>query len=380
MHKTGIEAFYIQKDGKRLQYGFTTGTCAAAAAKAATALLLTGKAPETVRIATPKGIDLDLKVLEPTRGDGFASCAVQKHSGDDPDVTDGVLVFARVSFSDVPGIRIDGGEGVGRVTKPGLKQAIGEAAINPVPREMIRAAVEEAAEQAETPTGLSVVISVPEGVALAEKTFNPRLGIVGGISILGTSGVVEPMSEDALIDSIVLEIKQRKALGDALLILTPGNYGADFLKDVYGVSDERVVKCSNYIGKALDAAIDAGFQRVLLVGHIGKFVKLSGGIMNTHSKEGDCRAELMAAAALKAGADADTARAMFDCVTTDEMLRILEERGLLRQTMDTLQERIDFALRARVKGQITCGAIVFTGGSRKLLETETARQWTEEGL
>ena len=188
------------------------------------------------------------------------------------------------------------------------------------------------------------------------------------------------MSEDALVDSIVLEIRQRKALGDTLLILTPGNYGADFLQEKYGVPDERIVKCSNYVGKALDAAIDAGFERALLVGHIGKFVKLSGGIMNTHSREGDCRAELMAAAALRAGADADTARAMFDCVTTDEMLRILGERSILRETMDVLMQRIDFSLRARVKGQIACGAIVFTGGGTELLQTGAAREWTKERL
>ena len=378
MHKTGIEDCFVQKDGKKLRFGYTTGTCAAAAAKAATLLLLTGTAPKSVSIRTPKGIDLDLEVLEPALADGKASCAIKKSSGDDPDVTDGVLVYACVGFSDAPGIGIDGGVGVGRVTKPGLKQAIGEAAINPVPREMIRQAVEEAAETCEAPQNLSVVISIPEGVALAEKTFNPRLGIEGGISILGTSGIVEPMSEDALIDSIVLEIRQKKALGEQRLILTPGNYGADFLSEAYGFSDERVVKCSNYIGKALDAAIDAGFSEALLVGHIGKFVKLSGGLMNTHSREGDCRAELMAAAALRAGADADTARAMFDCVTTDEMLRILEERGLLEGTMGALKERIEFSLNARVKGQITLGVIVFTGAGRELFKTETARAWTEE--
>ena len=377
MHKTGIEDYTVQKDGKRLRYGYTTGTCAAAAAKAATQLLLTGATPKTVRIDTPKGISLDLEVLEPKILDGTASCAIRKSSGDDPDVTDGVLVYAAVSAAERPGILIDGGVGVGRVTKPGLKQAIGEAAINPVPREMIRRAVEEAAEECEPPKGLSVVISIPEGVALAEKTFNPRLGIEGGISILGTSGIVEPMSEDALVDSIVLEIRQRKALGDTRLILTPGNYGADFLKERYGVSDERIVKCSNYIGKALDAAIDAGFSEALLVGHIGKFVKLSGGIMNTHSREGDCRAELMASAALLSGADADTARAMFDCVTTDEMLRVLEERGALENTLRMLKTRTEFALSARTKGQITCGAIVFTGGNRELYRTETAMLWTE---
>ena len=379
MHKTGIEEHFIEKDGKRLRFGFTTGTCAAAAAKAAAILLLSGTAPKTVPIHTPKGIDLNLPVLEPVRGDGFASCTIRKDSGDDPDVTDGVLVYAKVSVSDRQGIWIDGGEGVGRVTKPGLKQAIGEAAINPVPREMIRNAVETVAEEWEYRGGLSVVISIPAGVALAEKTFNPRLGIVGGISILGTSGIVEPMSEDALIDSIVLEVRQRRALGDMRLVLTPGNYGADFLKERYGIADERIVKCSNYIGDALQAAIEAGFFEVLLCGHIGKFVKLSGGIFNTHSKLGDHRAELMAEAAKAAGADEATQKAMFDCVTTDEMLRILGENGLLPGTMDALKTRIDAALAARFP-KLTIGVIVFTTGNTELFRNETARHRMERTI
>ena len=377
MQKTGIEAHFIEKDGKRLRFGYTPGTCAAAAAKAATALLLSGAAPETVPIRTPKGIDLTLPVLEPSLADGVAICAIRKDSGDDPDVTNGVLVYAAVSFSPVPGVAIDGGTGVGRVTKPGLKQAIGEAAINPVPREMIKNAVEEAAAEYDGEGGFSVVISIPEGVALAEKTFNPRLGIEGGISILGTSGVVEPMSEDALVDSIRLEIKQRRALGDPFLVLTPGNYGADFLNARYGLADERVVKCSNYVGDALDAAAGAGFSRVLLAGHIGKLVKLSGGFFNTHSRLGDHRAELTAAAAAEAGADEATQNAMFDCVTTDEMLRILTEKGLLPGTMRALETRIDAALRARFQ-TLSIGVIVFTTGNRELFRNETSRRMTEE--
>ncbi|MBR0507036.1 MAG: cobalamin biosynthesis protein CbiD [Clostridia bacterium] len=372
-----MEAHFIEKDGKRLRFGYTTGTCAAAAAKAATALLLSGAAPETVPIRTPKGIDLTLPVLEPSLADGVAICAIRKDSGDDPDVTNGVLVYAAVSFSPVPGVAIDGGTGVGRVTKPGLKQAIGEAAINPVPREMIKNAVEEAAAEYDGEGGFSVVISIPEGVALAEKTFNPRLGIEGGISILGTSGVVEPMSEDALVDSIRLEIKQRRALGDPFLVLTPGNYGADFLNARYGLADERVVKCSNYVGDALDAAAGAGFSRVLLAGHIGKLVKLSGGFFNTHSRLGDHRAELTAAAAAEAGADEATQNAMFDCVTTDEMLRILTEKGLLPGTMRALETRIDAALRARFQ-TLSIGVIVFTTGNRELFRNETSRRMTEE--
>lgn len=380
MDRTGIESHFIEKDGKRLRFGYTTGTCAAAAAKAAATLLFSGTAPASVPIGTPKGIDLNLPVLEPVFGNGFASCAIRKDSGDDPDVTNGVLVYARVAFSDTPGVSIDGGEGVGRVTKPGLKQAIGEAAINPVPREMIRREVEAIAEEWDHTGGLSVVISIPEGVRLAEKTFNPRLGIEGGISILGTSGIVEPMSEDALVDSIVLEIRQRKALGDARLILTPGNYGADFLNAVYGIADERVVKCSNYIGAAIEAAIEAGFSEALLAGHIGKFVKLSGGILNTHSKLGDHRAELMAKAAKAAGAPERVQAAMFDCVTTDEMLRILEENGLLAETMQTLKSRIDAALQELYGARIALGVIVFTTGNRTLLCNAHAKQWMEERI
>ena len=379
MFETGIESYYALVDGKKLRYGYTTGTCAAAAAKAATLLLLTGRAPETVNIMTPKGIGLTLPVKEASRREGAARCAVRKFSGDDPDVTDGALIAAEVSLCPEPGIRIDGGAGVGRVTKPGLKVPVGAAAINPGPRAMIEAAVKEALEETEAVPGLLVVVSVPEGAALAQKTFNPRLGILGGISILGTSGIVEPMSEEALLESIRLEIRQRKALGDRRLILAPGNYGTDFLKTAFGLSEERIVKCSNYIGKALDLAAEAGFKEVLLAGHIGKLVKLSGGIMNTHSREGDGRGELMAACALRAGADGDTARAILACVTTDEMLRILREKGLLEDAMEALGERIDLYVSARVKGALTVGVLVFSDGVGPLCTTGPAKEWVSRG-
>ena len=380
MFETGIEGHYALVDGKKLRYGYTTGTCAAAAAKAATVLLLTGRAPEAVRIHTPKGIDLRLPVEKAERDGDAARCAVRKFSGDDPDVTDGVLVYAAVRFSVAPGVHVDGGEGVGRVTKPGLKVPVGAAAINPGPRAMIERAVNEALEETEPVPGLDVVISAPEGAALAQKTFNPRLGILGGISILGTSGIVEPMSEEALIDSIRLEIRQRRALGDARLILAPGNYGMDFLRDELGVSEDRIVKISNYVGKALDAAAEAGFDQVLLAGHIGKLVKLSGGLMNTHSREGDGRAELMAACALRAGADGDTARAILDCVTTDEMLRIVREKGLLAPTMDVLAQRIDLYVSARVKGRLQVGVLVFSDGYGPLCATDPAKAWLKTSV
>ncbi len=375
MSKTGIEGHYALVYGKKLRYGFTTGTCAAAAAKGATLLLLTGHAPEVVSIHTPQGMGLRLP-LEATRLGGHrARCAVRKFSGDDPDVTDGVLVFAEVRVSPVPGIHIDGGAGVGRVTKPGLKVPVGAAAINPGPRAMIEQAVQEALEETEPVPGMDVVIELPEGAALAQRTFNPRLGIQGGISILGTSGIVEPMSEAALIDSIRLEIRQRKALGDDRLILAPGNYGTDFLKDTFSIGEERIVKISNFVGLALDAAAEAGFQEVLLAGHVGKLVKLSGGIMNTHSKEGDGRGELMAACALRAGADGDTARAILDCVTTDEMLRILREKELLLPAMEAMAQRIELYVNARGKGLLTVGVLVFSDGYGPLCATGPAREW-----
>ncbi|MEA4929090.1 MAG: cobalt-precorrin-5B (C(1))-methyltransferase CbiD [Candidatus Limiplasma sp.] len=378
MHETGIENFYKLMDGKKLRFGYTTGTCAAAATKAATLLLVTGKAAETVDIVTPKGIALKLDVLEPRLGQGIASCAIRKYSGDDPDVTDGVLVYAEVCWQREPGVTVCGGIGIGRVTKPGLKQRVGEAAINPVPMEMIRQAVSEALSDCGQAEGIRVVISIPAGVALAGKTFNPRLGIEGGISVLGTSGIVEPMSEEALVDCIRLELRQKRSLGDPKLMITPGNYGADFLGAMCGVRVTELVKCANYIGLTLDMAVAEGFTEVLLVGHVGKLIKLSGGIMNTHSKEADARAELMAACALRAGCTGDTARAILGCITTDEMLQLLQRNGLMAGAMEAAAERIDFCLRTRVKDQLTVGAVVFSNEYGTLCMTGPAKRWLEE--
>ena len=370
---------FVTKDGKRLRRGYTTGSCAAAAAKSAALMLLTGCRLESVHLTTPFGMELDLPLQDIVIDDSSVSCGVVKDSGDDPDVTDGITVYAHVEKTGNPyKIEIDGGEGIGRVTKPGLDQGIGNAAINSTPRRMITEELRQICEDSDYTGGLKVIISAPAGVEIGKRTFNPKLGIEGGISILGTSGVVEPMSEEAVIESIALEIRQRKALGDERLILTPGNFGADFLKAVYGIADERIVKCSNYVGKALESAMEAGFDQVLMAGHIGKFVKLSGGIMNTHSKEGDCRAELMASAALLAGASADTARLLFNCVTTDEMLRVLDKAGVLKSTMSSLENRIRTALESKFAGQLEIGVIVFTTGNVELFKTGTARKWLEE--
>ncbi len=373
-----IESF-ITKEGKRLRCGYTTGSCAAAAAKSAALMLLTGAALKSIHLVTPRGDELNLPLQDIVREDKYVSCGIVKDSGDDPDVTDGITVFARVEKTTIPyTVEIEGGEGIGRVTKPGLDQSVGSAAINSTPRRMITEELQQVCEDNGYTGGLKVIISAPAGTEIAKKTFNSRLGIEGGISILGTTGIVEPMSEEAVIESIALEIRQRKALGDRRLILTPGNFGTDFLKSVYGIEGQQIVKCSNYIGKALEAAVLAGFDQVLLAGHIGKFIKLSGGIMNTHSKEGDFRAELMSEAVLLAGASSETTQAMSGCATTDEMLRILHRDGVFEGTMAVLNRRIEAVLSTRFAGQLEIGVIVFTTGNIELFKTGKAQKWMEE--
>ena len=363
---------YVNVDGKPMRLGYTTGSCAAAASKAAACLLLTGHAPETVSLQTPKGIPLELPVLEPSSGEGWARCAVEKDGGDDPDVTTGTLIFSEVRLSEGAGIEIDGGEGVGRVTKPGLDQPVGAAAINSTPRRMIRENVEEVCRLADYGGGLRVVISAPGGEALAKKTFNPRLGIVGGISILGTTGIVEPMSEKALVETIRVELRQRRAEGMDVALLTPGNYGSDFLKGSLFVEERKAVQVSNFIGDALDACREFGFRGALLVGHVGKLVKIAGNMLNTHSKFGDCRVELLGAHAA-AGLPAEAVGRVLDCVSCDEALRIIGEGGVREETLRRVTERIRRNLAHRAGDDLETGAIMFSNVYGVLSETENAR-------
>lgn len=356
---------------KALRQGYTTGTCAAAAAKAAAWMLLTGQEIGHVALTLPSGGALTLEVRETERGSGYVRCAIRKDAGDDPDVTGGALVFAEVRRTDSPGIAIDGGVGVGRVTKPGLDQPVGAAAINSVPRRMIREQAEEVCRGAGWQGGLSIVISVPEGEALAKKTFNPRLGIVGGISILGTTGIVEPMSEQALVDTIRVELRQRRALGEEWALLTPGNYGADYIRDGLGIDPARAVTTSNFIGEALDLCREMGFRGALLVGHIGKLVKLAGGMWNTHSKYGDCRMEILAAHAAAAGLDCARCAAVLDCVSCDEALRVIGEplrEAVLRRVMARVAEQ----LNRRAGEDMRAGAVTFSKVYGFLAQTEKA--------
>lgn len=346
-------------NGKLLRCGYTTGACAAAAAKAAGITLFCGTPVDRVSITTPKGIVLTLDVLDIQLTDYYASCAIRKDSGDDPDVTDGTLIFARVERIS-HGITIDGGKGVGRVTKPGLDQPVGAAAINSVPREMITGELLKVAEKYGYHGGFSVIISIPCGEELAKRTFNPRLGIEGGISIIGTTGIVEPMSNQAMMDTVRLELRQLKASGACDVLLTPGNYGETFSHKSLGLSMKSHVNCANFIGDAIDGAVELGFIRILLVGHIGKLVKLGIGAVNTHSSFGDGRMETLLACALTAGAELPLLRGILDSATTDAALTLICEAGLLEKTMAELGKRIDACLSRRLPEHVTIGYLCFT--------------------
>lgn len=386
-----------------LKMGFTTGSCGAAAAKAAAEMLLSGEEIRQVYLMTPKGIELYLDVECISRAAAWVQCAVRKYSGDDPDVTDGLLVFARVErisqetdctgyedwFCDLDTparceiqwekpedsggrIFLDGGTGVGRITVPGLEQRIGQAAINRVPRKMIFNAVREICDRHDCTDSLKVVISIPEGEKTAKNTFNPRLGIRGGLSVLGTTGIVEPMSEKALTDTIFLEMKMLRENGCSYCYVVPGNYGSDFLRETLGLDRKLAVMCSNYVGETIDDAKVLGMKGMLLVGHVGKFIKLAAGVMNTHSRQADCRMEVLGAHAAMAGAGADTVCRIMACINTSEALKILRQENMLGAVMETVMKRIRFYLENRAGMNLEIGAVMFSLEDGILGTTENA--------
>lgn len=386
-----------------LRKGFTTGSCAAAAAKAACRMLLSGSEVDRISIITPKGPAFDAEILNTERAADCVKCAVRKDGGDDPDITTGALIEAEVRFAGAeectqaectgadankkaecagseaaPRVIIKGGKGVGRVTRPGLDQPVGEAAINSVPREMITREVTEVLDMFDCSEAVTVTISVPEGEELALHTFNPRLGIEGGISIIGTSGVVEPMSRQAILDTIRVELRQKRAEGHDITFISPGNYGLDFMKETYDVDLDRSVKCSNFVGETIDMICELGFSGMLLTGHIGKLVKVAGGIMNTHSREADCRMEIIAAAAVREGADTEVLGRILDCLTTEEAYGIFYEAGLSEKVSQRIMDRIMYNLDRRAGGRLDIGCIVYSKEYGQLAASDRAAGMIEE--
>ncbi len=348
----------------RLRSGFTTGTCAAAAAKAAAVMLLTGGELEHMKLITPKGTEAHLPLFHVVKSREMVSCAVKKDAGDDPDVTNQALIFASVEYvkdqkndeikrmycwyeeeAGKSPLFLTSGEGIGVVTKPGLSCPVGMPAINPVPRTMIFQGVDEARYEAGYEGSLKICIWIPEGVKLAERTFNPKLGIKGGLSVLGTTGIVKPMSEEALTATIDLELHMKAVAGVRQVILTPGNYGEAFIKESLGLSMKHGVTCSNFIGNAMEMAGKEGFDRILFVGHIGKLIKVAGGVYNTHSKYGDRRMEILwdiTSSFLKNSGQGhgELKNNILTANTMDEGVRILKEYGLLEPVMGEAVNRI----------------------------------------
>lgn len=368
---------YQFSQGKNLRCGYTTGSCATAASKAAAAMLLTGERIDSVRIDTPKGIVLNLEPLEVMLTADFASCAIRKDSGDDPDDTNGVLVYAKVEKTATPGIMIEGGIGVGRVTKPGLACAVGGPAINPTPRKMITTEVGKVMAESGYTGGLKVTISIPAGVEIAKKTFNPRLGIIGGLSVLGTSGIVEPMSEKALVETMYVEIRAQQAAGNKNLLVFFGNYGEDFTRDEMKLDLEGHVTCSNFVGELLDYAVFCGFETLLLIGHSGKLVKVAQGVMNTHSKYADCRTELFALEAMFHGASVEVGKEIYSCLTTDEVTKVLKRENIFEPVIEKVTDKIDFYMQHRVHGKIKTAALMFSNVYGILGKTKYADELVE---
>ena len=373
---------YVRSGQKLLRCGYTTGTCAALGAAGAARLLLTGHAPESVALRTPKGIVVEVAPLYCRPAGAGAECAIEKDGGDDVDVTTGLPVIAAVELlPDTTEIRISGGKGVGWVTKAGLDQPVGEAAINHVPRQMIAEALQREAESACYTGGFAVTISIEGGEEVAKRTFNPHIGVEGGLSVLGTSGIVEPMSQQAILDTIQLEMNQAalRAGSPRRLILAPGNYGLDYLHGTYPeFQTVPVVKTSNFIGDTLDMAAAARFEEVLLVGHVGKLVKVAGGIMNTHSHTADCRTELFCTHAALCGASREVCAALMNAATTDACLELLDSAGLRAPVLESLLRAVQLHLDRRACGAFRVGAVLFSNQHGPLGATDTAAQLLNE--
>lgn len=359
---------YVTVAGKRLRKGYTTGTCAAAASKAAAYMAVSGRIPDSIRIDTPAGIALELPVCDPVLENGSAECSVVKDGGDDPDVTTGLKIFARAELTAVGSIEVKAGEGIGKVTLPGLKVESGKPAINPVPMKMIKDAVSSVLPHGK---GAVITLRVPGGEEIAKRTYNPKLGIVGGISIIGTKGIVEPMSEEAWKEALALELSVLANKGFKSCVFVFGNYGEDFAVKDLEIPRERIVKISNFIGYMLDKAAEYGIESVLLAGHLGKLVKVAGGIFHTHSRTADARMEILAAYAGLEGAPTGVIRRIFACKTTGEAASVIDAEGL-----EKVYERI--AVNASVKcadytyGKVFTGTVLFNDENRLLYRDEKA--------
>lgn len=357
MSDTGLDTLW--HNGKSYRKGYTTGSCATAAAKVAALMVLRQQVINQVSIVTPSGVTLRLNVEQPLICGQQASAAIRKDGGDDVDATHGMLIFAQVTLNDSGSIRIVGGEGVGTVTRKGIGLPVGSSAINRTPLHTIEEAVREVIGPER---GAEIVIFAPEGEERAQKTYNGRLGILGGISIIGTTGIVTPMSEESWKRSLALELEMKRAQGMTSVILVPGNHGERFVQEQMQLNGDRVVTMSNFVGYMLQEAQRLGFHRVVLVGHLGKLIKVAAGIFHTHSHIADGRMETLVTRLALMGAPRELLQAVFECSTTEAAMELIEQQGWQAVYNDIAQAicaRINQMLRFAVQ-PLQCDAVLFS--------------------
>lgn len=345
---------------KKLREGFSTGSCMTGGAAAAALWLTTGTCPEVVEVETPIGRTLYLDVIPKEKG----VCGIVKDAGDDPDVTNGSEVITKVELLPEDGaITFVGGDGIGTVTEEGLKLPVGEPAINPVPRQM----TERALRKIIGDRGAVVTVSIPGGEELAKKTFNPRLGVLGGLSVLGTTGIVRPMSEEAMKDSLLVELDMYARQGHRAILFVLGTTGENALKAQYG-EFHCILQVSNYIGFMIEEAVERGFTDILIGGFVGKLVKVASGTMNTHSHVADGRLETICTHAALHGASRDVIERIYSCVTTKAAMKIVEEEGLTDIWKD-MAERASAHCRKTAHGMARVGVVFLDAENRVLAES-----------
>jgi len=353
-----------------LRYGITTGACAAASAKAALITLL-NKPVDRVGIPSPIGIRFEILVKESRKlSENTAVAYVIKDSGDDIDITNKLEISATVRLTDDGKIVIKGGNGIGIATKPGLPVSIGEPAINPIPRKMIEDAIKEVLPPGK---GVEVLLSVIGGERIAEKTLNPKLGVIGGISILGTTGVVKPLSMDAYRRSLISQIDVAIAQGYERIFITPGNIGERLAKQVFKVSEDAIIQTGDFMGYMLNKAVEKGVKEIIILGHPGKLVKLAAGIFNTHHKVGDARKEVIAAYAGANGANKELISMILQSNTTEEIIELLKQNDLLQPTFNEIAKRISLRSMERIENKAKIGAILVSLDGNILGMDENAR-------
>ena len=320
-----LDREYVYFKGKKLRYGYTTGSSATAATKAALMYLLDDSKhdiPE-VTIKLPSGNSLTISVNSLEKKENSVLASVIKDGGDDPDVTHGLEIYSKVSLRNDSKINIFGGTGVGKVTKKGLPVAPGNSAINPVPLKMIRETVEEMLPEG---FGADVEISVPKGEETAKKTLNAKLGIIGGISILGTTGIVKPMSEESWKASLAIELKmalENAGNGEAIFLF--GNRGKQYLSDNFDDNTSQAIVISNFVGYMFDRACEFEAKKIYFIGELGKFVKVAGGIFHTHSRVSDAKMEILTANALLVGESTENMKKIMASNTTEEATKYIEK-------------------------------------------------------